>query len=48
MNDPETNWRKRSFDTVAELYDEYRPSYPEPLMEEILSMTGIPDDGHIL
>ncbi len=48
MNDPETNWRKRSFDTVAELYDEYRPSYPEPLMEEILSLTSIPDEGHIL
>ncbi len=50
MNNPAINWKKdsRSFDTVAELYEAYRPSYPVPLVEQILLTTGIPKDGHIL
>src|SRR5512142_1056964 len=50
MSDPIIDWRKdsRSFDTVAGLYDRYRPSYPEPLIEEILSTTAIPKHGCIL
>lgn len=50
MNTPLIDWKKdsRSFDTVAELYDTYRPGYPLPLVEYILSTTGIPKDGRIL
>src|SRR5512143_666666 len=48
MNDPEVDRRRRSFDSVAELYDTYRPSYPAPFIEQILSTTGIPQDAHIL
>jgi SAM-dependent methyltransferase len=38
----------RSFDTVAELYDAYRPGYPEELLEALVAMTGLPADGKIL
>lgn len=50
MNDAVIDWRKdsQSFDTVAELYDTYRPSYPVSLVEQILSTTGIPKDSRIL
>jgi len=50
MNDPVIDWRKdsRSFDTVAELYDTYRPGYPGFLIEYILSTTTIPKSGTIL
>ncbi len=50
MSDPTIDWREnsRSFDAVAGLYDRYRPSYPETLIDEILSTTGIPEDGRIL
>jgi SAM-dependent methyltransferase len=36
-----------SFNAVAELYDTYRPSYPEELVESIISTTGIQPDGRI-
>jgi SAM-dependent methyltransferase len=50
MNASEIDWRKdsQSFDTVAELYDTYRPGYPAPLVEQILLTTDIPKDGRIL
>ncbi|HET9910817.1 MAG TPA: class I SAM-dependent methyltransferase [Anaerolineales bacterium] len=50
MYDSVIDWKKdsQSFDTVAELYDTYRPSYPVPLVEQILSTTDIPGDGRIL
>jgi len=50
MDESEIDWKKdsRSFDTVAELYDAHRPSYPLPLVETILSTSGIPTDGRIL
>lgn len=50
MNTSEIDWKRDScsFDTVAELYDSHRPSYPEPLIEEILSATGIPKDSCVL
>ncbi len=38
----------RSFDRVAELYDAYRPGYPEELVDAIISKSGIPDAGKIL
>lgn len=50
MNDPVIDWKKdsRSFDTVAGLYDTYRPGYPDFLIEYILSTTNIPENGRIL
>jgi SAM-dependent methyltransferase len=36
------------FDTVADLYDEVRPGYPEELVEDVLTLSGIPPDGRIL
>lgn len=43
-------WRKdsQSFDKVADLYDTYRPDYPEKLVDLIVSLSGIPQDGNIL
>lgn len=44
------DWKRdsQSFDTVAELYEAYRPGYPESLVEQILTTTGIPKRGRIL
>jgi SAM-dependent methyltransferase len=33
---------------VADLYDEVRPGYPEELVEDVLSLSGIPPTGRIL
>ena len=43
-------WKKdsQSFDTVASLYDEFRPDYPEELVESIISLSGLPASGRIL
>ena len=48
--DEDIIWKEnsRSFNRVAELYDTYRPSYPEELVESIISTTGIQPDGRIL
>lgn len=52
MTDPgkatDRDRRRLSFDRVAELYDEVRPSYPEPLVEDIIRMSGIEPGGSIL
>jgi SAM-dependent methyltransferase len=40
--------RKRSFDSVAELYDKARPTYPEELFDDLVELSGIPPDGRIL
>lgn len=50
MDNSVIDWKKdsHSFDQVAELYDAYRPSYPAPLIEQIILTTGLPNDGHIL
>jgi len=37
-----------TFEKMADLYDEIRPSYPEELIEEVLSLSGIPSEGRIL
>lgn len=39
---------RTSFDQVAELYDEARPGYPESLIEDVVSLSGIPPGGRIL
>jgi SAM-dependent methyltransferase len=44
------DWKaaSQSFDTVADLYDLHRPSYPPELIDAILELTGIPPAGKIL
>lgn len=39
---------RTSFDQTAELYDAARPSYPEALLDEVVSWSGIPPVGRIL
>lgn len=38
----------RSFDTVAKLYDRYRPDYPQELVESIIALSRLPEGGRIL
>jgi SAM-dependent methyltransferase len=40
--------RRITFEEVAELYDEVRPSYPEELVEDVVALSGIPANGRIL
>jgi len=40
--------RKRSFDAAARLYDKFRPGYPEPLFDDLVELSGIPECGRIL
>ena len=37
-----------TFDEVAGVYDEVRPAYPEPLVEDLIRLSGIPAGGTIL
>ena len=39
---------RKIFDQIAKKYDEIRPGYPEELIEDIISISGIPDEGRIL
>jgi len=36
------------FDTVARLYDEYRPDYPQELVDGTIAMSRLPEGGSIL
>ena len=40
--------RRTTFDSVAQLYDQSRPGYPEPLFDDIITLSGMPADGRIL
>lgn len=40
--------RKKSFNQAAVLYDEARPSYPEPLIEDVIRITNISGDDKLL
>jgi SAM-dependent methyltransferase len=40
--------RRTSFDEEAGLYDRARPSYAEPLVDEVIAHSRIPPDGRIL
>jgi SAM-dependent methyltransferase len=39
---------RSTFDEVALLYDRARPGYPEALIQDIISLSGIPPRGRIL
>ena len=39
---------KTTFDAVAALYDRRRPSYPEALVADVIGLSGIGPQGHIL
>ncbi len=36
------------FDGVANLYDKYRPNYPDELIEDVIHISGIQSEGRIL
>jgi len=40
--------RRRSFDAAARMYDTYRSGYPEPLFDDLVRLSGIPEGGRIL
>ena len=46
----EIDWQAdgRSFDRVAEIYDIFRPGYPQELVDTILRKARLPDGGKIL
>jgi SAM-dependent methyltransferase len=43
-------WKKdsQSFDRVAELYDRYRPGYPEALFEDLVELAGLQPGSRLL
>jgi SAM-dependent methyltransferase len=47
---PVIDWKKdsQSFDTVADLYDRYRPEYPQELVESVIQLSGLSVGGRIL
>jgi SAM-dependent methyltransferase len=44
----EVQERARSFDAVAELYDELRPRYPSALFDDLLALSDAPDAPEVL
>ena len=40
--------KRATFDSVAELYDDVRPHYPEQLFKDLLSLTQLSPDAWIL
>lgn len=40
--------RRITFEEVADLYAETRPGYPQRLFEDLVILSGIPPEGHIL
>jgi ubiquinone/menaquinone biosynthesis C-methylase UbiE len=45
---PRKNPGGEVFDRSASYYDEVRPGYPEELIEDIITLSGIPDGGRII
>ena len=39
---------KTTFDSVAELYDRGRPTYPPEIFDELVALSGVPDGGRVL
>ena len=48
INGPQPRDHRVLFDTVAELYDRARPTYPAELFDDIVALSAIPDGGRIL
>lgn len=50
MPDTQIDWQEESrrFDEVADRYDTFRPTYPEELIDALISMTGLHGDSKIL
>src|SRR3712207_1186011 len=44
----ERNRLRATFDQVAPLYDEARPTYPDELFDDVVSLSGVPPAGRIL
>ena len=40
--------QRMAFEEVADLYNEVRPTYPEPLIEAVLTLADLPPGGRIL
>jgi|WetSurMetagenome_2_1015567.scaffolds.fasta_scaffold42364_4 SAM-dependent methyltransferase len=40
--------RRRSFDSVVELYDRTRPAYPEQLFDDMVELSGVSPGGQVL
>ena len=40
--------RRNSFNQLASLYDEVRPTYPTALFDDIITLSNLPTDGRIL
>jgi len=40
--------KRITFENVADIYDQVRTAYPQELIEDILSLSGLPPDGRIL
>jgi SAM-dependent methyltransferase len=39
---------RETFNQSADVYDRIRPGYPDRLVEDVISLSGIPDQGRIL
>jgi SAM-dependent methyltransferase len=48
INGPQPRDNRVLFDSVAELYDRARPTYPPAIFDDIVTLSGIPDAGRIL
>ena len=51
MSEKTADERKKdsqSFDTVAGLYNEYRPDYPQELVDSLIALSRLPEGGRIL
>ncbi|MAT95582.1 MAG: hypothetical protein CL608_00320 [Anaerolineaceae bacterium] len=44
------DWKRdsQSFDSVADLYETYRPSYPAELIDDVVTLSGIQANGEII
>lgn len=40
--------KRTTFEKVADIYDRVRTGYPEGLIEDVVSLSGLPPDGRIL
>ena len=40
--------RRATFNSAADLYDKVRPGYPEALIDDVISLSALPEDGRIL